>query len=123
MGSTIVKFIPSIWWPALDQNPDCMTLRSALVDALEESGDDLAASCMRWSLEKRRVPTTGGWYRLAVEQDAQIPDLLYYSGDGHPDEFTMLRSGHYWSFCRLIWRWSLLTSEQRKECWEWEPTS
>jgi hypothetical protein len=115
------EIIPREFWAALDAEPGCMTLRRALVDYLEENGHP-AAECIRWTLEKGRVPSTRGWRMEPDETLAGIPAELWWAGDDKMPEYL---TGHGLKcsrhFRRLVFRWSCCSPTYRQEFWNWNP--
>lgn len=111
--------IPEMFWESLNREPACMTLRAAVADWLEENDDPDGAECLRWSIEKGRVPFDTGW--TCFDKDIHdIPAALYDAAYGMI-EGDLMGVGHHKAFIRLIIRWKHTTREQRDEFWRWTP--
>jgi hypothetical protein len=123
--ATEEEYIPAEFWAALDLTPECMPLRSAIVDRLLELGKEDTAECIRWSMEKGRVPYGYGWHCRQTEAEialSNIPSVLFRSGDdGLTTHSPLFYRYSHSAFNRLCFRWSLLTPEQKVECWNWHP--
>jgi hypothetical protein len=120
MTTTELELIPSEFWSALEMEPDCFTLRSAIADRCEELGWTDAAECLRWTIAKRRTVRGGSWCTWG--EDDTIPQVLCDSGIGRTVNVQYLFSPNdcVKSYRRLVWRWSLLSPKDRQACWEWE---
>lgn len=120
--------IPVEWHAAINATPSCMTLRRALADYLEEQGDEMAAECIRWSIEKGRTPYGSPdfdfmWYEypgyITVNRTEDIPPTLHTKLlPKRMDDKTPAGA-----FIRLIVGWKNSTPEQRRSYWEWEPAA
>jgi hypothetical protein len=111
--------IPAEWHPEINRQPDDFAMRSALADLLLESGDELAAECLRWSVEKRRTPNRKGCqWDFRGQEPEDIPEHLFWENpliDEHKGyDFVG-------AFDRLIRKWKNSTPEEREAYWRWTP--
>ncbi len=101
--------IPVEWHNAIEAEPKCMALRSALADFLQEQGDELAAEAIRWSAEKQVSAQENGYWLLPETGLAGISPTT-----PHPP----LQVHALW---RLIQKWKNATPLCRKAAWQWQP--
>jgi uncharacterized protein (TIGR02996 family) len=120
-----VTLIPTEWRQALNDAPDDLTLRSALADWFAEQGNELAAECLKWSVEKERTPKEycyGGWqWECRIFSGSPMRYLIPKSLHGKPPALTEDYSLPSDAFDRLIGKWRHSTPEKRQEYWKWEP--
>lgn len=122
MTATDHTLIPEQFRSALNAEPECFTLRLVIADWFAENDQSLAEECLRWTVEKRRVPnsysTSKWWYWSNI---GCIPSGMYTSEpfyDGFPTEVSRSVSN---AFDSLIAGWLRSTPEQRQRWWDWQP--
>lgn len=133
-----LELIPKCFWAAMEKTPECLTLRSAIADYLEEQGDTDGAECLRWSIAKRRRPhsmdtidtshVAWSWEFRPTTAHTELPPQLRWRINHGPDCIQLKTiepcKSYPWTtaFMRLMWVWKMeLVPEERTECWEWEP--
>lgn len=119
--------IPIEWHAALEASPECMTLRRALADWMEENGEPEAAEALRWSIEFNRCPSSRRhrdsvlweWGSSKMGYSNGIPEELLYKASGFNHNATTAAQ----AFVRLIGKWQNSTPEERLSYWQWQPQS
>lgn len=123
-------YIPKEFWAALEQQPDCFTLRSAIADRLEELELYDYAECIRWSIAKKVVPDNAYWFKGGVFSPYidLLPSFLMKHQNTHAYHYQKCSDyynakGVVRAFIRLLNRWEVLSSSQKAEVWNWEPST
>ena len=130
MVETELELIPRCFWNQLDDNPGDFTLLAVISDYCREQGDEEAAECLRWCLEKRRVPNTFGWWLRDSESLSKdrrytsgmvLPKTLYDRAGWYSISWGITGCGTADNYNRLIIKWRQTTENERAELWEWNP--
>lgn len=105
---------------------DC-NWKLALIDWWEERGESVLAECMRWVVEKGRVPD-------ADRGHEEKPRRIWWAHIGPTSELpwklvddvgrvSNSRKTFSTAYDRLLTAWYHSTPEQRKEYKQWQPSS
>ena len=128
MTTTEVQLIPPDWEAAIEREPGCGVLRSALADHFEEIGAVLAADCIRWTVEKGRWPSDYCQWGYSSASRWALPEVLYWRVYhlAFPENDSVLVRDvtftHKFSFNRLLTVWQTATDSERAEWWNWNPS-
>jgi hypothetical protein len=140
--TTPVTGVPIELCNAYEADPTCWQILGVMADAAEENGESLAADCLRWCYEKRRVPLLygdryddyggAGWNRLWDENQRIIfHERLVHCGlpAGVSEAFDTVNPNKWAEYRkrrrqaifvvllqRLIDCWHLV---DREEAWKW----
>lgn len=116
MTTTEPALIPFEWREAIEAAPDDFTVRLALADWFQEQGLELAADCLRWTVEKGRTPSDRGWGEYG-DKEAEVPRrVVTLCG-----LISSTRKYDWQAFDRLLRVWQLATDSERSEWWRWNP--